>query len=75
METETYKNAKLILERFDRSRFKEKDCKFVFNTKQFKYWWKFVFHFNNSFCVKELESSPTGPMMSPKSGQGRTELR
>lgn len=44
METETYKNAKLILERFD----------------------------PDSKKKIELESSPTGPMMSPKPGQ---ELR
>lgn len=73
METETYKNAKMILERFDPDS-KRKNVSYVFTLYQ-KSLCLIVFLLSHAFalfffCKKELESTPVGPQMTPKPGQG-----
>lgn len=70
METETYKNAKLILERFDPES-KKKTVSFLLISYRYikKTALNSVF---DSFivCLKDFDSTPVGPHMTPKPGQG-----
>lgn len=70
METETYKNAKMILERFDPES-KKKTVSFLLISCRCikKTTLNSVF---DSFIVrlKEFDSTPVGPQMTPKPGQG-----
>lgn len=73
METETYKNAKLILERFDTDS-KKKMVRFVL---LYKYIIKAIL--NSVFdwfvvCLQEFESTLVGPQLTPKPGQGNTKF-
>lgn len=76
METETYKNAKLILERFDPEAKKKAvsvcvclcvslicHCIVVF----FDFCWFAI-------SLQELESTPVRPQMTPRPGQGTTHI-
>lgn len=69
METETYKNAKMILERFDPEA-KQKIVGLNFNLDLSMHGVDCFFMKCFPFSIKELESSPAGPMMTPKLGQG-----
>lgn len=69
METETYKNAKLILERFDPDN-KKKLVRTLLLSLQINIsahmWWINVLFFS----LKELEAQPIGPPATPRQGQG-----
>lgn len=69
METETYKNAKMILERFDPDSKKKMVSFFLLCINPLSS----VF---DSFviCLKEFDSTPVGPQMTPKPGQGNRKL-
>ena len=79
METETYKNAKLILERFDPDSKKKIVSSLATKTdfwdtrkrEYFKIVTVFIF-FVLSF--KELEATPVGPPMTPRQGQGQKKI-
>lgn len=74
METETYKNAKLILERFDPDS-KKKIVSFALIA-----WSRFGSDVSDRtrliayllLVMQELEGTPLGPPMTPRPGQGRT---
>ena len=74
METETYKNAKVILERFDPEA-KRKAVSAVFflcvSVALSLFYLTFV-----CCCVvlQELESTPVRPQMTPRPGQGMTHV-
>lgn len=70
METETYKNAKLILERFDPDS-KKKLVSTLFLSLQiniFIHAWRI--NILVLFSLKELEAQPIVPAATPRQGQG-----
>lgn len=77
METETYKTAKLILERFDPdSKKKMASCLFVYyNFAQFNFVSLKIVFYSLIIFIKELESTPFGPPMTPKPEQGSNKLQ
>lgn len=66
METETYKNAKLILERFDPDS-KKKLVSTLSTNECITYANIYVPVW---FSLKELEAQPSGPPATPRQGQG-----
>lgn len=77
METETYKNAKLILERFDLDSKKQMaSCLFVYDKfTQFNFVSLKIVFDSLIIFIKELESTPFGPPMTPKPEQGSNKLQ
>lgn len=69
METETYKNAKLILERFDPDS-KKKLVRTLFLSLQINIYRPIYGGLMFLFSLKELEAQPIGPPATPRQGQG-----